>query len=219
MSDQQKRPSEKGRLWGGSDEFPEFNTFKNVVSRTRKTLGMDRSRTYHLPESREGRYRLGPDVGCDWTRFQSLATAAWVAVPPRALSLLVTALALVKGRPFENTTSGSYQWAFDEQVVSAIEVAVVDAASRVADLALDNNDPALAIWATRQGHLVVPDHEGLYRTRMRAHATTGDLDAIHQTFREALRAARAHDPLDDVQPETQHLYQELTRQQDLANRR
>jgi hypothetical protein len=70
----------------------------------------------------------------------------------------------------------------------------------------------LTIWATRQGHLVVPDHEGLYRARMRAHARTNDLDGVHQTFREALRAARAYDPLDDVQPETQQLYQELTHQ-------
>lgn len=195
-----------------------YSTFKNVISRTRKALGMERSSTYHLPESREGRYGLGPDVGCDWTRFQALATAAKVAAPPRALSLLVTALALVKGRPFDSTTSGTYQWAFDEQVVSAIEVAVVDAASRVADLALDADDPDLAIWATRQGHLVVPDHEGLYRARMHAYAQTGDLDAIHQTFRETLRAARAYDPLDDVQPETQRLYREFTRQQQTAPR-
>jgi nucleoid-associated protein YgaU len=188
-----------------------YNTFKNVVSRTRQALGSDRTGNYHLPESKGGRYRIGPDVGCDWTRFRSLADAARSATSAQAPTLLRAALELVSARPFEGIAAGTYQWAFDEQVVSAIEVAVVDAANRLAELALESDDPDTAVWAARQGHLVVPDHEGLYRARMRAHAQSGDLDSVEQTFREALRAARAYDALDDVQPETQHLYEALTR--------
>lgn len=120
--------------------------------------------------------------------------AARTAAPPHAAQLLRQALELVQGSPFDAPAGGAYQWAYDEQLVSVIEVA---------------DDPDLAVWATRQGHLVTPDHEGLYRARMRAHAALVDLDAVHQAFREAQRAAQAFDALEDVQTETQQLYQEL----------
>ncbi len=190
-----------------------YNTFKNVVSRTRQALGSDGEGNYHLPEARDGRYRVGPEVGCDWNRFQGLVRAARIAAPRQSVALLRSALELIEGRPFQGSPAGTYQWAFDEQFVSAIEVAAVDAAHRLAELALDADDPDTAIWATRRGHLVVPDHEGLYRTRMRAYARRGDVDGVEQTFREALRAARAYDALDDVQPETRQLYDELVRPQ------
>lgn len=186
-----------------------LNTFKTNLSRTRRALGVDSTGAFHLPEAKDSRYRLGPEVGCDWTRFQALMAAARTAAPPHAAQLLRQALELVQGSPFEAPAGGAYQWAYDEQLVSVIEVAVIDAAYRLAELALEADDPDLAVWATRQGHLVTPDHEGLYRARMRAHAALGDLDAVHQAFREAQRAAQAFDALEDVQTETQQLYQQL----------
>lgn len=185
------------------------SSFKSSVSRTRAMLGVDAAGAFHLPQARDGRYRLGPAVGCDWTRFQVLIEQARFGDAPLAMARLRAALALVSGPPFDGAASGAYQWAYSDQIVSAIEVAVVDAACRLAEFALDTNDIDLALWSVQQGHLVTPGHEGLYRARMRAHAHLGDLDAVHQTFREAQRAARTIDPLDEVQPETQQLHQEL----------
>ncbi|MPZ28977.1 MAG: LysM peptidoglycan-binding domain-containing protein [Micromonosporaceae bacterium] len=194
-----------------------YNSFKTTISRTRHALGVDRHNAFHLPEANDGRYRLGPDVGCDWTRFQTLVAAARTAAPARAGVVLRNALTLVRGTPFDGAAGSGYQWVYDEQIISEIEVAAVDAAHRLAELALDTEDADLAIWAARQGHLVTPGHEGLYRARMRAHALAGDLDAVHQTFREAQRAAQALDPLDDVQPDTHQLYHQLTRRQQAAS--
>ncbi|MPZ28924.1 MAG: LysM peptidoglycan-binding domain-containing protein [Micromonosporaceae bacterium] len=193
-----------------------YNSFKTTISRTRHALGVDRHNTFHLPEANDSRYRLGPDVGCDWTRFQTLIAAARTADTAKAATLLRNALTLIRGTPFDGAAGNGYQWVYDEQIISEIEVAAVDAAHRLAELALDTEDIDLAIWAARQGHLVTPGHEGLYRARMRAHALAGDLDAVHQTFREAQRAAQALDPLDDVQPDTHQLYHHLTRQQQAA---
>jgi len=132
--------------------------------------------------------------------------------------LLHRALELVTGAPFEGVPPRTYNWAYDHQIVSAIEVAVVDAAHRLAELATEEGDVAEALWATRQGHLATPDHEGLYRDAMRAHARDGDVDGINQAYREAQRAAQSLDPLDEVQPETATLYRDLLRDQEVAAR-
>ncbi len=199
----------RSALW---PEGVNASTAKNSVSRTRRVLGLNRDGSYRLPDATDGRYRLSDEVASDWQRFRRYTAAARTAPPAHAGALLRSALELVAGRPFHDVT---WQWPFDEQIVSDIEVAVVDAAHRLAELAFDD-DPQLAIWATRQGHRVTPDHEGLYRARMRAHAALGDLDGVDQAFREAQRAVHAYDPLDEVQPETGQLYQELTRRQQRA---
>ncbi len=42
------------------------------------------------------------------------------------------------------------------------------------------------------------------------------MPVVDQAFREAQRAVHAYDPLDQIQPETGQLYQELTRRQHRA---
>jgi len=94
--------------------------------------------------------------------------------------------------------------------VSAIEVAVGDAAERLAELALGVGDHATARWVSARGLRVVASREGLYRARMRAAFEAGDIDDVEQAYVEVRRAARALDDSGQPQMETT-LYERLHR--------
>ncbi len=51
----------------------------------------------------------------------------------------------------------------------------------------------------------------MYRMKMKAASDAGDLDGVNAAYREAQRAAESYGYDDEVQPETQELYEELTR--------
>ena len=199
-------------LWPLDDHGSDvaYSTFKQAMSRTRAALGDDAAGVKHLPEAEDGAYRLGSRVACDWSEFRHLTAAASGAPSGDAIGLLSQALKLIRGTPFDGVAPGTYTWAWSEQVVSEIEVAVTDAAERLAELALDAADTQTADWAARQGLKVVPAHEGLQRIRMRAAAQAGDGDAVDQAYRDARRAAQAIDPHDELSDDTVTLYQHLS---------
>jgi DNA-binding SARP family transcriptional activator len=186
------------------------SSFRGTMSRTRVALGAAPDGRPWLPESRDGCYQLDPAFGCDWVRFTGLLRRSASAATPEAAELLREALALVRGAPFADSPKGSYGWAWDEQLVSAIEVAVADAAERLAELALGAGDHATARWAAGRGLLVVPTRESLYRARMRAAFEAGDADDVEQAYTEARRAARGLDG-SGPQAETTALYERLRR--------
>ena len=126
------------------------------------------------------------------------------------MDLLRQALDLVRGAPFADAAPGSYSWAWSEQLVSDIEVAVTDTAERLALLALDAGEPELADWAARQGLKVVPGHEVMQQIRMRAAAQSGSSDGVDQAYREARRAARAVDADEELSEDTIRLYRQLS---------
>nr|MDQ3573764.1 hypothetical protein [Actinomycetota bacterium] len=185
------------------------STFRSTMSRARAALGRDATGQLHLPEQKNGTYELGPRFGCDWSRFKALARDARTASSDEAIELLREALALVRGAPFADVLPGTYAWAWSEQLVSEIEVAVADAAEELAERAREAGDAELARWATRQGLLVIPSREVLYRQRMLAAFDAGDQDDIEQAYVEARRAARAVDDLAEPQDETSELYERL----------
>ena len=185
------------------------STFRATMCRARAALGSDAEGAPHLPESRDGTYALSPGFGCDWADFEALARQARSAPGPEAMALLGRALGLVRGAPFADAPRGCYGWAWDEQLVSVIEVAVADAAERLAELALGAGDHATACWAAGRGLLVVPSRESLYRLRMRAASEAGDPDGVEQAYTEVCRAARVLDA--EPQDETTALYQRLRR--------
>jgi hypothetical protein len=194
-------------------------TFKSAVSRSRRWLGVDETGEDHLRPVEDGRYQLGPAAWCDWQEFRRLcAVARRAADPDDAMAAYRAALELVRGDPFAEVPAQTYGWAWAEQLVSDIEVAVSDAAAALGELALEHDDADTAAWAASQGLLVCPGHEALYQVRMRAAGQAGDLDAVDQAFREATRAARADDPLDDVQPETRRLYLQLSEPDPMVRR-
>jgi hypothetical protein len=186
-----------------------YATFKQAMSRARSALGTDSTGERHLGDAHDGAYRLGPRVGSDWSRFLQLVDEAKALPSGDAGEALRAGLELVRGAPFPGVAPGTYAWAWSEQVVADIEVAVTDAALQLADLSLDAGDAETADWAARQGLRVVPGHEGLQQARMRAAHLTGSAEAVGRAYRDARRAADSLDPLDGVSDETATLYRQL----------
>jgi len=206
-------PGERLRCACWSNDIS-YGTFKQAVSRTRRHLGTDAEGHRHLPEGRGGAYQLGPDVGCDWVRFEGLTRAAERAAPHEAMKLYRDALSLVRGEPFADVTTGTFTWAWSELLVHTIQCKVAKAADALGRLALDAADPDTALWAAHQGLLVSPTQLSLFEVEMQAAAQLGDLDGINRGFRAATRAAQELDPLGEVPDETARLYRQL-----LAERR
>ena len=66
-----------------------------------------------------------------------------------------------------------------------------------------------AQWAAEKGLAIVDGQEAMYRMKMQAAADAGDVDAINAAYREAQRAAESYGYDDEVQPETQELFEHL----------
>ena len=102
------------------------------------------------------------------------------------------ALALVRGRPFEE--AHGYEWAFADMHVTHAECVVADVAHRLVELALASDDAPLALWATDRALRCCPGSEPLALDRMRAFHAAGDPAGIETTMRDLLASLDADDP-------------------------
>lgn len=197
-------------LWHG-DIAPA--TVKSAIARTRTALGDDATGARHFPDATpQGTYHLGPNVGCDWTRFTALVDLARDAAPDDAITALTAALGLVQGRPFTHVPPrGHYRWVEINNFLYNIEAVITDAAHRLAVLAIDAGDIELATWATDQGHLVTPGQLSLFEDRITALGLAGDADAVRRTFDQACRAVEDVDPLDTIPESTARAYENALR--------
>jgi hypothetical protein len=121
----------------------------------------------------------------------------------------------VRGRPFEGLRSSD--WPILEGIGPAIEAAVVDLSGRLAGASLATGDPKGAEWASRQGLLVSPYDERLYRMLMRAADLGGHPAGVEAVMAELIKlVADDVEPFDSVHPSTMDLYRSLTRRRSLA---
>ncbi len=187
-------------LW--PDRLMAPSSLHSTASVARRALGKSRDGLDHLPRS-HGRLRLAPTVGSDWDRFRILSEsgtpAGWRA-----------ALELVRGRPFTGLRASD--WPVLEGIAPAIESTIVDVSGRLAGACLQRGDPTGAEWAARQGLLVSPYDERLYRMLFRAADAAGNPAGIESAMEELIRiVADEIEPLDSVHPSTLELYRTLTR--------
>jgi hypothetical protein len=143
----------------GSNE-QSAKTVRTYVSLLRKALGPDA-----LPAASSSGYQLSTNVTSDWDRFVELASGE----PEQILE----ALALVRGRPFQDVPKGSYGWVFSEFVVSDIEVAIVRTAFAAVGQLVADGDLDGALWAIRQGLLGVNGDFGLWQRYLSLSAELG----------------------------------------------
>lgn len=134
-----------------------------------------------LPSASGGGYGLSQEVVTDWEHFVVLAG------PGAGVDELRDALALVRGRPFAGVPAGTYQWAFAELLVSEMEAAVADAARRLAEVSLADDDVGLAAWATRQGLAGAPSDFGVWRLHLNVAARESPA-ALERARRDAVAA-------------------------------
>lgn len=181
------------------------SSIHSTVSVARRALGASREGTDHLPRS-HGRLALSSTVRSDWARFQELATSdepeRWQA-----------ALSVVRGRPFDGLRSTD--WTILDGTLPAIESTVVDLAGRLSGVRLRAGDSRGAEWAARQGLLVCPYDERLYRMLLRAADAAGNPGGVEAVMAELVRVvADEIEPIESVHPSTLALYRSLSRRPD-----
>jgi hypothetical protein len=182
----------------------------STASAARRALGARADGADHLPRS-HGRLCLASSVTSDWQAF----TAGAADMDPEAWR---RSLQLVRGRPFEGVRA--LDWAVLEGVLPVIEASVVDVANRLATWALEIGDAATAQWAARQGLLVSPYDERLYRVLLRAADLAGNPAGVESAMAELVRlVAEDVEPYDAVHPDTLALYRTLSRRGERAARR
>ncbi len=200
-------------LW--PDRMPARGTFNNLVSLARRQLGSDADGSALLPHAVDRRYRLAPLVGCDLARFEALADQVDLVPGGDFLDLLVGALELVTGRPFDE--ADGYEWAHREGLVAAAERRVVAVAHRLAEEGLRAGDLERAEWAARQGLRAAPGDEALFRDRMLVAHAAGSTSAVESIMDELASHLDGEDPLSALHPDTVELYHRLG-QRPLARR-
>lgn len=178
-----------------------LQTLANRLSETRRALGLASDGRPRL--RKQGRRHLIVECETDWNRFKELASNRDEPDSWRS------ALALVRGRPFDGLDRG--EWAQLEGHIATIEASVVGVACRLGEHALDRGECGLAHWAALQGLLVSPWDERLYRLMMRAADGLGNRGGVDAALRNlALALELEGDPLLGIHPETSALYRSLT---------
>lgn len=190
-------------LWPGSNPEKSRGTMQTTTWKLRQVLGLSSTGQPHMRDLKGGERLYGPalarTVASDLDVLESALTA-------NERDRLEAALALVRGEPFQRAGRG-YEWATSDGLVARAQQVVVDAAHRLAELCLADQDTERARWAARQGLLAVRGHEQLMRDLMRAEALRGNRAGLVAIHNEAAAAAEADDV--ELDPTTAELYGEL----------
>jgi hypothetical protein len=117
-------------------------------------------------------------------------------------------LSLVRGTPFSGV---SYIWSDSTGLATEAVMLVVRAATMLADMCSDADDPDGVYWATGQGLLAVPGQEDLLAVRLRLHAERQDRAGLVAEWNAYLRML-AGDPWSDGHPSSTmaEVWRELT---------
>jgi hypothetical protein len=156
------------------------------ASALRKAVGAE-----HVPSSsKTGGYKA-VGVGTDLARFEA-AVSRSKASPDDAPRHLAEALSLVRGAPFAGASVGTFGWALDAGgMATRVTNEIYEAAVKLAQLAVGNNDAALAAWAVAKGRLISRDDELLDELELDAAAVSGERSALVRTWTATERRYRS----------------------------
>jgi hypothetical protein len=181
-------------------------------------LGPTPSGQPRITVASDGRWRLSPDVRCDWELFVAYALRAKQPASDTQLDL-TTALRMVSGPLWSNMPEGRYSWLTASTVEASTRRTVVDVAHQLAELTLASGDTTTAVAACRTGLRAVPTSEVLWRDLLRTVAARGDrrtLEAVavemYRTITSAPTSSSAPAPAGPpprAEPETDALVHEL----------
>jgi hypothetical protein len=164
------------------------DTIRTYANTLRRVLGADR-----VPDAARRGYTL-VGASTDWHRFLDRRAAAGADAPPsETAEALASALASVRGRPYSDLPLSGYGWVATDLLISQAEVAIINAAQRLAELALTAGDWELAGWAAERGLVVDPISEDLNTALIRAAAATRKPDRRSQVWRDIVRRYQAAD--------------------------
>ena len=158
-----------------------------------------------------GHYWVSGDIESDHHRFVSLvALADQSSTTADEQACLEAAIGLIDDEPGRAVGGSSYRWLDrHEPARSALDTAIVTAAHRLGELALNADRAEVARWAAAQGLIVVPGDEALRRVQMRAAAMLDDRQGVEDAYRAAVEVMEDAASWDGLQPETDALYRQL----------
>jgi len=163
-----RRPVPPLALWEAVWPDREFNDH-SLRSRCNEL-----KRYLHRQLLKDGRsWVLPASVRCDWQEFNALAAGSH--------DDKVTALALVRGRPFEDFAP---DWIHLEGIYAEIEATIVDLALEVANDALERGDTMTASFAAAAGAKASPYEERLVQLGIRAAQDRGAYSLARSLHRQ-----------------------------------
>ena len=185
----------------------------NAMVKARALLGTTADGTQRLETVRAtNSYRVSDEVGLDWHRVEALIAASKDQPSTDGAAYLDAACELINGHVAADARADLYDWLLrDPTTYTMIETTLVDAAHRRGQLALAAGDVERANWAAQKGFEIVEGQEAMYRMKMEAASEAGDIDGVNAAYRQAQRAAESYGYDEEVQPETQALFEKLTR--------
>jgi LPXTG-motif cell wall-anchored protein len=162
-------------VWNG--RMVERSTVWNRISKARSVLGP------HLPAREQGtaRVQLATTLGTDLDYFAKLVSYADDGSSDEAIGLLVEALELVEGQPFD---AAGYDWAHQQQHHARACELIESTAIRLVDLALDAGKVDVGRRGVSQALRALPGNEPVYRSRMRLEAAADNSSGVCVAFDE-----------------------------------
>jgi hypothetical protein len=194
-------------LW--PEQRPDYQRLNRHTSRTRTTLGLGPDGEPYLPYVADGIYRISPHLRSDIEQFTGHIHQVDETSRAAQTDHLHAALALVEGTPFTGA-GNAYTWAHTDGIITHTIVAIDNAAHRLAQHALTNDDLDQATWAARKGLVATGACEECYRNLMRAAAAEGNQVAFQAIYSELLAVIDADDgpdALSILDPKTIELYE------------
>ncbi len=200
----------RDEFWPGSDSRQACD---NAMVKIRSLLGIGTEDQQRLETIRAtSSYRVSDEVGLDWHRVEQLTEASKNQLPADEAAYLDAACEMIDGHVAADAKPDLYGWLLREPTnYTLIETTLIDAAHRRGQLALSSGDVERANWAAQKGLEIVEGQEAMYRMKMKAASEAGDVDGVNTAYRHARRAAESYGFDEGVQPETQELYDKLTR--------
>lgn len=198
-------------LW--PEQPPDYQRLNRHTYRARTTLGLGPDGEPYLPYVADGIYRISPRLQSDIEKFTGHIRKADRTSGADQAHQLRAALELVEGTPFTGA-GNAYIWAHTDGIITHTIVAIDNAAHRLAQHALANDDPAEATWAARKGLVATGACEQCYRNLMRAAAAEGNQVAFEAIYSELLAVIDADEGPDAsslLDPDTIELYERESR--------
>ncbi|HTA10324.1 MAG TPA: bacterial transcriptional activator domain-containing protein, partial [Streptosporangiaceae bacterium] len=187
-------------MLGADPDHPKpTDAVRQIITRTRRRLGLASDGQEYIIHAGNGQYVLHPEASLDWSLFRGQVALG------RADDLRA-AISLISGQPF----TGSYFWWIDIPLIETVRAELVDAAETLAEFELTSGSPRAAAKAARAGLMAEASAEQLWRAVMRAEHAAGNLAGVTEAWRRCLDAIEDIAPDGEPHPDTVALYRQLT---------